>query len=199
MLVYDIEILRPPVFNPAKPDYQYAKSWTDYIGMGIAVLVAYSYKTGITNRFLNCEGVEFRDNTGLQKLLDEHQILVGFNHIHFDNNILIAHGYKLPIIHYDILQQLWIADGLSPTFDRRTHGGYSLDAVVSSNIAGEKKSMNGADAPYAWQDGEYNKVSDYCAQDVALTKQLMDKVFLDGGLISPKKKVFTRLSIPVCF
>lgn len=199
MLVYDIEILRPPVFNPARPDYQYAKSWTDYIGMGIAVLVAYSYKTGITHRFLNCEGVEFRNNIGLQKLLDEHQILVGFNHISFDNNILIAHGYRLPVIHYDILQQLWIADGLSPVFDRKTHGGYSLDAVVSVNIAGEKKSMNGADAPYTWQDGDYNRVSDYCAQDVALTKQLMDKIFLDGGLISPKKKLPTRLSIPVCF
>lgn len=199
MLVYDIEILRPPVANPEKPNYQYAKGWTDYLGMGIAVLIAYSYQTGVTHRFLNMDMREFRGDVGLQTLIDQHSVLIGFNHIHFDNNIMIALGYKLPNIHYDILQQLWVADGLSPVFDRKTHGGYSLGAVVSANIMGEKKSMDGADAPYAWQDGQHDKVSDYCAQDVALTKQLMDLIFREGGLISPKKRVFTPLSIPVCF
>lgn len=199
MLVYDIEILRPPVVNPEKPNYQYANGWNDYIGMGIAVLVAYSYQTGVMHRFLNRQGLEFRGNDGLQKLLDDHQVLIGFNHIHFDNNILTALGYRLPKINFDILQQLWVADGLSPVFNKKTHGGYSLGAVVTANIFGEKKSMNGADAPYEWQDGHYDKVSDYCAQDVALTKQLLDIIFREGYLMSPKKKIPTKINLPVSF
>lgn len=199
MLVYDIEIMRPPVAIPEKPNYQYANGWNDYKGMGIAVLSTYSYKTQQYCSFRNETMRDFIADEGLQKLLNEHEILVGYNHIHFDNNILSVLGYKLPDIHYDILQQLWISDGLSPIFDRKTHGGYSLDAVVGVNIPNEKKTMNGADAPYEWQDGKYDKVTDYCMHDVYLTKSLMDLIFLKGGLISPKKKVLIQMSIPVCF
>lgn len=86
----------------------------------------------------------------------------------------------------DILRRIWKSNGLDPDhFVPRTHGGWSLDAVASSTL-GTSKIGNGADAPKWYQDGLLHKVINYCADDVALERDLSDFVDRYGYVAGPK-------------
>lgn len=127
-------------------------------------------------------------------------LLVGFNNIRFDNAVIAAtKEIGLAIAEercYDILREVWAATGLGPDFDRKTHGGYGLDAMCATNF-GSKKSGNGALAPVLWQKGQIGEVIDYCLNDVRLTKQLFDKILKDGLLTCPKSSNTLSLRNPV--
>lgn len=92
----------------------------------------------------------------------------------------------------DLLRRIWKFHGLDPDkFVPSTHGGWSLDAVVSSTL-GASKIGNGADAPKWYQQGLLHKVINYCADDVALERDLSDFVDQYGYVSGPKGKVDLR-------
>ena len=198
MLLYDIEILRSPKFDPKRPQYQYAAGWDDHLGMGITCIGYYNYATGD----MGCYNWDAGSNVSRQAIKDMFEsadMVVGFNNHKFDDVMMNAHGIKI-VSHksYDILVNVYNAAGLSGSWDYKTHGGYSLDAMCKANGL-EGKTGNGADAPFEWQDGLHQIVCDYCMNDVMITKALMDKIFQDGGLINPKTGKFIRMAMPYIY
>lgn len=76
----------------------------------------------------------------------------------------------------DMLRRIWQAKGLNPdNFDKRTHGGYSLNAVAEATL-GVTKIGYGGDAPKWYQEGLTQKVANYCADGVAIERDLTDFV-----------------------
>lgn len=99
--------------------------------------------------------------------------------------------------HYDILEQIWISQGLNPDrFVPATHGGWSLDAVCGSTL-GVVKSGNGALAPHWWQQGKRGRVIDYCLRDVWLEAQLLLHIIKNRYVTNMVKRA--DLSVPAEF
>lgn len=83
----------------------------------------------------------------------------------------------------DMLRRIWQAKGLNPDrFHPSTHGGVGLDAVASATI-GAKKIGFGGDAPEWFQAGLIQKVVNYCADDVAMERDLTDFVDRYGYVV----------------
>lgn len=182
MLIYDIEIANaiPDSRNPRQPDITYCSGWSDYQGMGIAVIGCYDYATDRMRVFCQDNLIDFGT------LAVTSDCVVGFNSHRFDNRILAAnHITILPEKSYDILEEVWRGLGLGPDFRPETHGGYSLEALCRANF-GKAKTGNGALAPIWWQRGGIGSVVDYCLQDITLTKKLLDRIIRAGFLTCPK-------------
>jgi len=89
----------------------------------------------------------------------------------------------------DLLRRMWKGLGLNPDqFSPQTHGGLTLERVAAATLGSSSalKLMEGKDAPIAFQRGEIQKVANYCADDVALTRDLMRFCDAYGYLINPK-------------
>ncbi len=184
MLVYDLEIIKaiPPKDGFLEPNIEYCKGWHDHANMGVSVIGAYDFEADRYRIFTEDNWGEFAD-----LYRDSTKIFAGFNSIPFDNSVLKA----CEIVDiaedrcFDLLREIWKAAGLGPTFQYPSHAGYGLDAVAIANGIGQKTG-HGAFAPVDWQRGNIGTVIDYCLQDVALTKKLIDKIKEEGGLIDPK-------------
>lgn len=78
----------------------------------------------------------------------------------------------------DMLQRIWLALKLNPNqFAPATHGGWKLDDVVKATLNSPGKISDGASAPREYQKGNWGWVCNYCADDVALERDLSN--FID--------------------
>lgn len=76
----------------------------------------------------------------------------------------------------DMLRRIWQSKGLNPDrFSPTTHGGYKLDAITEATL-GVGKIGHGASAPVWYKEGLIHRVINYCADDVALERDLTDFV-----------------------
>lgn len=181
MLIYDSEIVKaiPDKNAPPVTGIEYCAGWHDHANMGISVIGAYDYWEQRYRVFCQDNLSEF------QKLVDDHDLVISFNGLAFDNKLCAANGVKVSDEKtYDLLVEIWRAVGLGPTFERQTHGGFGLNALTQLNF-GIGKVGTGAFAPVLWQQGKYGEVIDYCLDDVMLTKALLDKVMHYGVLTLP--------------
>lgn len=172
-IVYDAEIERAiPGFNEDRlPDIEYCKGWTDYEGMGIAVVCAIDLRDGSSHVFLRDNLDDFRE------LIADVDHVAGFNSINFDDRLLSFHCVPVQTT-YDLKKEIFTACGETL---RGYKGGRTLDRMCQANgIPG--KDMSGAMAPILWQRGEKGKVIDYCLADVHKTARLLYKV---PSLIDP--------------
>ncbi len=192
MLVFDSEIIKAIPNKKEEPieGIEYCEGWKDFEGMGISVIGVYDY---IDNRYR----VFMQDNFNeLQELIEQRDVMVGFNQLGFDNNLLEANGIRISHkMHYDLLAEIWKADGLEPEFRYPTHMGYGLDAVCETNF-GIKKTGDGAKAPILWQQGQIAQVTDYCLNDVRMTKKLLDHILFYKKIKSPKEEKVIEFDIP---
>lgn len=203
ILIYDCEIIKavPVDYKNIEPlaGIEYCEGWKDFDNMGISVIGAYlSWEK---------EFIAFTDEPNVKKTskvlplsyfqeaLNEADILVGFNHISFDNNLIKANGFEIPtnIKHYDILVEMWSAVGLGHEFTFPHHAGFSLDQTCKVNGIGEKTGT-GANAAVLWQRGQYQEVIDYCLHDVKLTLELLRSIQANDGWINNPK---TKIKLPV--
>ncbi|TVL97720.1 MAG: hypothetical protein CV087_22085 [Candidatus Brocadia sp. WS118] len=185
MLIYDIEILKAISGKNEErlPHIDYCEGWHDHANMGISCICAYDY---VEDRYRVFAFVNHFDE--FRELIAKRDIIVGFNNIGFDNKVMVHAGFDSDVLSaksYDLLQQIWIGEGLEDHFVYPTHIGYGLDDVCKANF-GVSKSGHGASAPVQWQRGEYGKVIDYCLNDIRLTKRLLDHVIAHGCIRSPK-------------
>lgn len=187
ILLYDVEILRPPPDKKREPepDIEYAEGWTDYKGMDFTMVSAYSYVDQFPRIF-------FRDNIDeFFQLLNDHEIFAGFNNIAFDNP-LIEELFGIEISDeqsFDILLEIREAAGVN-----KFAKGYNLNNTTKVNL-GVGKSGEGAQAPILWQRKRYGSVADYGLRDIWLTKGIMDMILegtplLDPG--SPTDRIFVK-------
>ena len=177
-LIYDIEIANCiPTKEPRIEGIKYCKNWIDYVGMGIAV-IGYKYNDEPAS---HCKTVdEFRYL--LEQVYGETCSLIGFNSKSFDDRVL-EDNYLVIETDYDLLEQVRIAAGFKAHFQSVPRGySYKLDALAKAN--GMAKTESGAMAPVLWQQGEHDRVREYCKVDVEITSAILD-LGLAGELIDP--------------
>lgn len=177
-LVYDLEIINcvPGKDKPIE-GIKYCQGWHDHAGMGISVIGAFDY---VQQRYRVFQEDNFGD---FEKLVEASELLVGFNHIGFDNKVvkacLEACNVCEDIKVYDLMIEMMRAA------DTDSRKGFSLDATAQANLK-TGKSGDGGLAPVNWQEGRRGSVIDYCLEDVRLTKALFDRVKATGGLRDPR-------------
>lgn len=175
-LVYDCEIINciPPKDGERDDRYSYCKGWHDHIGMGISVIGYYSSRAdeyGYTSSLKSFDAIA-----------QSHSLIIGFNSRNFDDKLLAANGLSVQT-GYDLLEEIRITAFGSPRWQDTPKGcSYSLGVLAEAN--GYQKTGRGDLAPVWWQDGEFQKVIDYCLQDVKVTVELL-KLGLQGELIDP--------------
>ena len=182
MIIYDCEIIKAvPQRNEERlSDIEYCDGWDDVENMGISVICAYDYETERYRTFLEDNSKEF------QALVDDADLVIGFNSLKFDNTLCRAHGLSVPDEKsYDLLVEIWKGAGLGPKFEYPSHVGFGLDVCSKANF-GTEKTHHGALAPVDWQRGNYGVVIDYCLNDVKLTKDLIDRVIERGCIHDPR-------------
>lgn len=193
ILIYDCEIVKaiPPKDPKDKLEgIEYCEGWTDFEHMGISVVGCYDYLNQRSRVFCEDNLPEF------QKLVDSRLHLVGFNSIPFDNQLLKANGIKLPDGKcYDILREMWLAAGLGPEYKYPSHYGYSLGKTCMINFEADKTGQ-GALAPVNWQHGKIGEVIDYCLNDIALTRKLLNAIIQGYRIIDPKTQKPLTLRFP---
>lgn len=111
----------------------------------------------------------------LWRLLEHTDILVGYNSDHFDVPLLNKYypGDLSQIKSLDLMKEVQLVIG------RRL----KLDNIAKCTLGTKNaKSADGLMAVEWWRNGEYQKVIDYCIQDVKVTKQVMDYALEHGHL-----------------
>ena len=101
----------------------------------------------------------------LWKIIEQADVLVGYNSDHFDIPILNKYypGDLTKIKSLDLLKEVYNMLG------RRLR----LDAIAEGTL-GTNKSGNGLDAQVWWRNGEKERVKQYCLKDVEITKKVLD-------------------------
>lgn len=130
--------------------------WGNKHKMGISVAVTFSTK-------LNEYMIYTEDEAGaLIEQLKRADLVVGFNHIGFDYEVLMGHSI------FDFRDQLRSLDMLIDLEKVLGHR-IKLDAVAAATL-GAGKTADGLDALKWWQQGEVAKIAEYCCYDVKVTK-----------------------------
>ncbi len=83
----------------------------------------------------------------------------------------------------DMLRRIWKALGIAPDDFSDRHKGWGLDAVAGSTLVANKIGYGG-DAPKWYQAGQVQRVANYCADDVALERDLTDFVDRFGYVLN---------------
>lgn len=184
MMIYDCEIQKAILNRNGTPlaDIEYCQGWDDFQGMGVSIIGAYDYEEDRYRIFMGDNIAEFNE------MVQTYDVIVGFNSLHFDNKLCAANGLAYSDEKsYDVLVEIWRGLGLDLKYEYKTHTGFSLDTCCVANF-GYGKTNSGANAPIMWQRRQYGALIDYCLDDIRWTKRLVDRILIEGYLISPKVK-----------
>lgn len=145
--------------------------------MGFSVGCLFDYKTGDYGVYFKEDIQRFADR------LNSADLIVGFNILGFDNDLIRAQGGKLKsdseLNHYDLLYYSRLAMGWTPS--QRFPKGMRLDDHLQATFGKENmKTEDGAMAPKMWRDGRKGEVVSYCLADVKREKMLFEHVFNYG-------------------
>ncbi len=140
---------------------------TEPSDLQIAIVCTHDSVTGEYDSFLESELPR------LWKVLEETDVLVGYNSDHFDIPLLNKYypGDLTKIKSIDLMAEIYT------TLGRRMR----LDAVADGTL-GKKKSGHGGQSLVWWRNGEVEKVRKYCIKDVELTKDLYEYALKNGAL-----------------
>jgi DEAD/DEAH box helicase domain-containing protein len=156
--------------------------WKNIHLMGVSVAVIYD---GLENDFFSFTEDQIED---LLSHLEKADLVVGFNIKRFDYEVLRAYTSK------DL--------GKLPTFDiledvhQRLGFRLGLDHLARETL-NQGKSADGIQAVEWFRAGEMEKLTDYCRQDVATTRDLFQYGLTNGHLIYRTKKDESRVRLLV--
>ncbi len=127
--------------------------------LDLSLLVIYDYTTEKYTTFMQ------EDLPKLWKILEETDLLIGYNSDHFDIPLLNKYypGDLSQIRSLDILTEI------KESLGRRIR----LDDVAAGTL-GTGKTGSGLDAITWWRNGEIEKIAKYCTQDVKVTKEVYE-------------------------
>ena len=149
--------------------------------MGISCVVLYDSATDTYDAFLENRVAAFI------RRLSDFDLVVGFNNKRFDNQVLAGYSdadlSRLPTL--DILEEVHKTLGYR----------LSLDSLAEITL-GAKKSANGLQALIWWQQGEIDKIIEYCKKDVQITKDLYLYGKTNGYLLF-RNKAKQQVRLPV--
>ena len=155
--------------------------WNHISRMGMSVGVTFSTATG-DYRIYSEKHVD-----ELIKDLQRADLIVGFNHLRFDYEVL--HGYTT----FD-LRQLPTLDMMIELQTRLQHR-LSLDSIATATF-GVEKSAEGMQAIQWYRQGKLLEIAEYCCYDVKLTR-LMHEYGLQYRQLHYRNRFGKKLSVPV--
>ena len=168
IIVFDIETQTPIRSNQSKSQLR------------VSVTVAYFYKD---------DSYKVYDENDIDELIQELKgadLVVGFNLKGFDYPVLENYSDEplgdLPTL--DILEEVYNSLG------RRIKLDYLAEATLNN-----KKTANGLMAVKFWENGQIEKLVEYCKHDVRLTKELYDYGQNYGYLLYKNFDKLERISI----
>jgi uncharacterized protein YprB with RNaseH-like and TPR domain len=131
----------------------------DFSNLEVTVVGIHDSETDTYSSFLQGE------LANLWPIMERADILIGYNSEHFDIPILNRYytGDLTKIKSIDLLKEI------KNVLGRRLR----LDSVAQATL-GKGKSGHGLEAQKWWANGEFDKVREYCLDDVKLTKKLYD-------------------------
>jgi len=135
--------------------------------LDISLLVTYDFSTDTYETFME------KDFPKLWKLLEQTDMIIGYNSDHFDIPLLNKY-YPGDLTHMNSLDLLVeIKKGLGKRI--------RLDAVAGGSL-GSNKTGSGLDAVKWWRQGEIEKIKKYCEADVRITKEVYEYALLNKSL-----------------
>jgi hypothetical protein len=159
-ITYDIETYHPERLD----EFSVSK-------FRVSVIGAYISWTDQYVAFLEPDVGEFL------KLVKQADLLVGFNHIWFDNAVLAKYAdYNLntEVNNYDIMLE----------FEKKAGHKIKLDDLAAGTLGRNKTDHFSQFVHYYW-DKEWSKLIDYCMHDVKITEELF-RLILDGQPVKYK-------------
>ena len=132
--------------------------WDKKADMLMSVGVTYSTTRG---------GYKIYTEDDVQDLIHEllaADLVIGYNHISFDYDVLM--GYTI----LDLKEQTTNLD-LMLDLEKHLEHRPKLEAVASASL-GEGKTAVGTDAIKWWRQGKFREVAEYCCYDVKVTKEV---------------------------
>lgn len=159
--------------------------WGNIKAMGLA--------WGVVYRFPQDEWSDFEEKDAL-KLVDvlrEVDLVVGFNQIRFDYEVLKGYsGFDFRKLRsYDILLEV----------QRVLGHRLSLDSLASATL-GVAKQADGLQSLRWWKNGEVEKIAEYCRKDVEVTRDLFFHILEKEYLLFEKKGIgLVRVPLKVDF
>lgn len=152
-----------------------SKQWASLNEMGISVACAFDYELMRYRVFLDDNVHEL-----IERLNKPETVIVGFNHISFDNMLLRANGFDLKkdseLKNYDMKVISQEAAGVG--INERVSGFKLDDHLKACGLP--MKTANGAIAPIWFLRGEMGKLIDYCLADVSQERALFEFMQLHG-------------------
>jgi DEAD/DEAH box helicase domain-containing protein len=144
----------------------------------VSVAVAYSYPE---NKFFVFEE---RSIHKLEEILQEADLVIGYNVLHFDYEVL------RPYFHFDpqTLPTLDLLVEVEKVLGHRI----GLEALASATLASSKLA-SGMDAITFWRSGQMDKLKAYCTEDVKITRDLYNYALENKKLFY--KDFFTKKEI----
>lgn len=130
--------------------------WGNKHAMGISVAVTYSTRAQDYIIYTEDQASE------LIKQLVRADLVVGFNHIGFDYEVLLGHTV------FDFRDQLHSLD-LLLDLEKKLGHRLKLEAVAAASL-GTGKSADGLQAIRWWQKGMIAEIAEYCCYDVKVTR-----------------------------
>jgi len=131
------------------------------------------------------------DESNVDELIEEllaADLVVGFNHIHFDYAVLM--GYTI----LDLKTQTRNLDMMIEV-EKQVEHRPKLDAIASETI-GAGKTAFGGDAIKWWREGKVMEIAEYCCHDVKVTR-LVYEYGAKHGLVKYKNRFNQYLEVPV--
>lgn len=156
--------------------------WDRKGDMGISVAVTFS--TAL-NRYRIYEESE------VAELVDELRgadLVIGFNHISFDYEVIMGKiAFDLP----SLTNNLDLMLDLEKILEHRP----KLDAVASETL-GEGKTAVGTDALRWWKEGRIMEIAEYCCYDVKVTK-MVHEYGAKCGSVKYRNRFHQLIEVPV--
>ena len=164
---YRLQAMRVVTFDIETANWMSDIGTSDPADLTIALVCIHDSETGEYKSFLEPELPQ------LWKILENIDLLVGYNSDHFDIPLLNKYypGDLTRIRSLDIMKEIQRVVG------RRLR----LDAIADGTL-GKKKSGDGAQSIKWWRAGEVEKVRQYCLKDVEITKKIYDYALKNGGI-----------------
>ena len=191
-VVVDVEIQKTIEETPG--------GWDATDKLGVAVACVWEYKTA-RMRVYGPDDVD-----ALRERLLAADRISGYNIWNFDFPVIwgidkptwmngpgesLSIKYALKPKCNDILRRIWQSLGFNPDVYSKGMGNAKLDDIAGATI-GARKIGYGGDAPKWYQQGLIQKVVNYCADDVAIERDLTDFVDRYGYVIHQGKQLFLK-------
>lgn len=136
--------------------------------LDISIVAAYDSQTGEYTSYLQ------EELPNLWPLLEQADVLVGYNSEHFDIPLLNKYyaGDLTKIKSVDLLKEI------KKSIGRRVR----LDQVAQGTL-GTRKSGHGLEAVEWWKTGQIDKIRKYCIKDVEITKNVYEYALANKKLL----------------